>query len=206
MSFPVLISKQTDLKHSSNQADSLMMVANCDETKPSLTQDKRSYFWLVSDIKAFSEQLYTGLDDKVVLCGIKNLDDLDDISRFVESNEGLQIRDYWLLIDSVENMFRLRSFFESKCTISGLILDTKSLGTNMALEETPGRLGLLGCISEAVLTSRYHKIPILDGAHMLDANDKAFSKVCEQARTLGFDGKVVTSLEQYEVAKYIFSE
>jgi citrate lyase beta subunit len=205
MSFPLLIITKTDLKHSSYPVDSLMMAANCDEKRAGFKHDGRSHFWLISDIKVIPEQLYMGLDDKIVLCGVRNMDELDDISSFMKSNAGLDIRGFWLLIDNVENMFSLRSLFESTCTISGLILDTIELGNSMALEETPGRLGLLGCISEAVLTCRFYKVPILDGAHPLDAKDKAFAKVCEQARKLGFDGKVVTSVEQYETAKDIFS-
>ena len=94
---------------------------------------------------------------------------------------------------------------DSETRLTGFVMGTNDLARESRARLVPGRLPMLGWLSDCVLAAHAYGIDILDGVYN-DLSDAAgFAAECAQARDLGFDGKTLIHPNQIDACNAAFS-
>ncbi len=122
----------------------------------------------------------------------------------VESTAQAEAPALWVMVESAAALMALAEITAAAGRASCLVVGTEDLAVDMAVPPTPARLGLLAALSQCVAAARARGLGVLDGVHA-ELNDAAgLARMCEQGRSLGFDGKTLVHPSQVEVANRVF--
>ncbi|PIP79994.1 MAG: CoA ester lyase [Gammaproteobacteria bacterium CG22_combo_CG10-13_8_21_14_all_40_8] len=94
-------------------------------------------------------------------------------------------------IESPLGVLRAQEIAASSERIDAIVMGTTDLATELKLNQTMDRIGLITSLSLVILAARAHNICVVDGPHLDLKNIQACEYSCRQARDLGFDGKTV---------------
>jgi len=110
----------------------------------------------------------------------------------------------WAMLETPRGILQVNAVAGSHPRLAALVMGTSDLAKELRVPHTPDRLGFLASLSACVLAARAHGLDVLDGVH-LDINDEVgLRMVCEQGRTLGFDGKTLIHPGQIAAANVAF--
>lgn len=111
----------------------------------------------------------------------------------------------WAMIETPRGVANVESIAMADKKMTCLVMGTSDLAKELRVPHTPDRLGFLYSLGRCVLAARWAGVDILDGVHLDFANLDAYRAVCEQGRSLGFDGKSLVHPNQVEDANRIFA-
>jgi citrate lyase subunit beta / citryl-CoA lyase len=89
-------------------------------------------------------------------------------------------------------------------SVEALVMGTTDLSSMLRIPATEGRQGLQYSLARCVLAARARGKAVLDGVYLELDNSEGFRTVCEQGRSLGFDGKTLIHPNQVAVANEVF--
>ncbi|HJV79689.1 CoA ester lyase [Noviherbaspirillum sp.] len=115
----------------------------------------------------------------------------------------------WCMIETPLSILNLHAIAqhaqESASRMSVWVMGTNDLVKEMRAQHTPDRTPLLFALSAALNAARAYGLVILDGVHNDIADTEGLTRVCEQGRSIGFDGKTVIHPSQVEQCNRLFA-
>ena len=116
--------------------------------------------------------------------------------------EGMAV---WAMIETPRGVIAVESIALAHKRLQVLVMGTSDLAKELRVPHQPDRLGFLYTLSRCVVAARAAGIDAIDGVHLDFADQAAFIAVCEQGKSLGFDGKSLIHPGQLEAANRIFA-
>ncbi|TNB49273.1 CoA ester lyase [Martelella lutilitoris] len=89
--------------------------------------------------------------------------------------------------------------------LEALIVGVNDLRSATGVAPAPGRAYLVPWLMQVVLAARAYDIAVIDGVYNDFADSEGFAVECEEARAMGFDGKMLIHPNQIEPANAHFS-
>ncbi|HJV84181.1 MAG TPA: CoA ester lyase [Noviherbaspirillum sp.] len=115
----------------------------------------------------------------------------------------------WCMIEtplSILNLHAIAQHAENSASrMSVWVMGTNDLVKELRAQHTPDRTPMLYALGAALNAARAHGLGILDGVHNDIADSEGLTRVCEQGRAMGFDGKTVIHPSQVDQCNRIFS-
>jgi citrate lyase subunit beta/citryl-CoA lyase len=94
---------------------------------------------------------------------------------------------------------------DSETRLAGFVIGTNDIARASRARLVPGRLPMIGWLSDCVLAAHAYGIDILDGVYNEISDAEGFVAECIQGRDLGFDGKTLIHPSQIEACNAAFS-
>lgn len=110
----------------------------------------------------------------------------------------------WTMIETPLGILNAREIASAHPRMKVFVMGTSDLAKDLRVPHTPDRLGFLTSLSLSVLAARAYGLDIVDGVHLDLSGGPDFRAICEQGRTLGFDGKTVIHPNQIAAANDVF--
>lgn len=110
----------------------------------------------------------------------------------------------WAMIETPFGILNSREIASAHPRMKVFVMGTSDLAKDLRVPHTPDRLGFLTSLGLSVLAARAHGLDIVDGVHLDLSGGPEFRAICEQGRTLGFDGKTLIHPNQIAAANEIF--
>lgn len=110
----------------------------------------------------------------------------------------------WAMIETPLGVLNVREIAAAHPRLKVLVMGTSDLAKDLRIPHTPDRLGFITSLGLCVLAARAHGLDILDGVDLDLSGGDAYRAVCQQGRTLGFDGKTLVHPNQIAGANEIF--
>lgn len=110
----------------------------------------------------------------------------------------------WTMLETPLGILNAPDIASAHARIKVFVMGTSDLAKDLRVPHTPDRLGFLTSLGLSVLAARAHGLDILDGVHLDLSGGAEFRAICEQGRTLGFDGKTLIHPNQIAAANEVF--
>lgn len=110
----------------------------------------------------------------------------------------------WTMIETPLGILNAREIASAHPRMKVFVMGTSDLAKDLRVPHTPDRLGFLTSLSLSVLAARAYGLDIVDGVHLDLSGGPDFHAICEQGRTLGFDGKTLIHPNQIAAANEVF--
>ncbi|MDH3510186.1 MAG: CoA ester lyase [Gammaproteobacteria bacterium] len=146
----------------------------------------------------------TAAADAVLVPKIDDAAELNKVVDLLEINGAPKQLKVWAMAETPRAIININSIARADARLSALVMGTSDLAKTLRIRADSDRSGLRAALSSCVLAARAYGIDILDGVHTDLADSAGFSKSCDQARMLGFDGKTLIHPSQIEVANKAF--
>ena len=111
----------------------------------------------------------------------------------------------WLMIETPRSIFNALQLAESKGRLACLVMGTNDLVKEMRARHSPGREALISSLNFTVMAARANNLAVIDGVYNDIANAEGFLTMCQQGRTMGFDGKTLIHPSQVDPCNAVFS-
>lgn len=110
----------------------------------------------------------------------------------------------WTMIETPLGILNAREIASAHPRMKVFVMGTSDLAKDLRVPHTPDRLGFITSLSLSVLAARAYGLDIVDGVHLDLSGGPDFRAICEQGRTLGFDGKTLIHPNQIAAANEVF--
>jgi citrate lyase subunit beta/citryl-CoA lyase len=110
----------------------------------------------------------------------------------------------WLMIETPRGVLDVREVVAASSRIQVLVMGTSDLIKEMRATHTESRQNLSFALQHCLLAARANGVDILDGVHLDFRNLESFAAACQQARSMGFDGKTLIHPSQVAPANEAF--
>ena len=115
----------------------------------------------------------------------------------------------WIMIETALAVFNAPQLAamarDSETRLVGIIMGTNDLAKETRARIVPGRMPMLGWLSDCVLAAHAYNVDILDSVYNDIANAKGFAEECAQGVDLGFDGKTLIHPSQIDPCNAAFT-
>jgi citrate lyase beta subunit/ferredoxin len=143
--------------------------------------------WWAQDIEAVA----TLPVDGVVLPKVEGPDDVTGAAAALDRASGRLDLPLWAMIETPRGVLAAEAIAAASPRLACLVMGTSDLTKEIRGRHTPDRAALVPALSHCVLAARAHGLDILDGVHLELTDEAGLRAICDQGRTLGFDGKTV---------------
>lgn len=134
---------------------------------------------------------------------IESLSQIETILQAVDVAGGSHLP-LWLMVETPRGILDIQTVAGGSERIQTLVMGTSDLVKELRARHTESRNNLAYALQHCVLAARSVGLDILDGVHLDFRNLESFETVCEQGRTMGFDGKTLIHPTQIEIANRVF--
>ncbi len=110
----------------------------------------------------------------------------------------------WAMVETPRGVLNVDVVAQSSDRLECLVAGTSDLTTDLHARHTPDRAPMLASLSMILLAARASGLTALDGVYLDIKDGDSFRAVCEQGRTLGFDGKTLIHPSQVEPCNEVF--
>lgn len=110
----------------------------------------------------------------------------------------------WTMIETPLGVANSAAIAGCHARLQVLVMGTTDLAKELRVQHTPDRAGLLFSLGQCLLAARLHGKDILDGVHLDLNDDTGYLAICEQGKSLGFDGKTLIHPRQIDIANRVF--
>ncbi len=110
----------------------------------------------------------------------------------------------WAMIETPLGILNAREIASAHPRMKVFVMGTSDLAKDLRVPHTSDRLGFLTSLGLSVLAARAYGLDIVDGVHLDLSGGPEFRAICEQGRTLGFDGKTLIHPNQIAAANDVF--
>jgi citrate lyase subunit beta/citryl-CoA lyase len=155
--------------------------------------------WGAADVAAFAA---AGVD-ALLFPKVESSVQVQDIVAAVDSAGGTQLP-LWFMIETPLGVLDVREVALSSDRLGCLVMGTSDLVKELRAEHTESRSNLAYALQHCVINARATAVDILDGVHLEFRNLDSFRRVCEEGRSMGFDGKTLIHPTQIEPANEVF--
>jgi len=156
--------------------------------------------WGKEDLKAAAR----AQADAVCLPKIENAAQVRSVADALDALGAPPDMAIWAMIETPLGILNAREIASAHARIKVFVMGTSDLAKDLRVPHTPDRLGFLTSLGLSVLAARAYGLDILDGVHLDLNGGPEFRAICEQGRSLGFDGKTLIHPNQIAPANEIF--
>jgi (3S)-malyl-CoA thioesterase len=110
----------------------------------------------------------------------------------------------WICCETAKGIYHIRRYIPSHPNVKALIFGNNDFSAELGIETTD-HPGLQHARSEVILAARANGMMVFDGPSQDLTGGEDFKEECQQARRLGFDGKLVIHPAQIRAANAAFS-
>ncbi|HBP15972.1 MAG TPA: CoA ester lyase [Gammaproteobacteria bacterium] len=153
--------------------------------------------WCHDDV----ETMVTTDVDGLLFPKVERAEQVYEIRRRLDALDGPK-KNVWVMIETPRGVTNVEKIAESPADV--LVMGTSDLVADLRAQHTDNRDSVLYALSRCVNAARSEQRDILDGVHLDLENNNSLEKVCEQGRSLGFDGKCLIHPSQIATANRIF--
>lgn len=161
--------------------------------------------WCADDVRAVVDLA----PDGVLFPKISSAHDVQRAEQLLAAAGAPASLQLWCMIETPLAILNLHSIAQHAAAgtsrMGVWVMGTNDLAKDTGALLTPDRTSMLYALSAAVIAARAYGLAILDGVHNDIADVDLLVKVCEQGRTMGFDGKTVIHPSQVEPCNRVFS-
>jgi len=160
------------------------------------------------DTEWFSEDLIAvalSEADGVLVPKVSSADDLLEVDKVINKAKGSKEFSIWAMMETPKGILYADQIAKASNRLKGFCIGTVDLSKELNCAHPTDRFPMLVSMQLVILSAKANGIHVLDGVHT-DLNDQSgFVKACQQARSLGFDGKSLIHPSQISQANETFS-
>lgn len=156
--------------------------------------------WGKEDLKAAARTRA----DAVCLPKVENAEQIRSVADALDTLGAPPQMAIWAMIETPLAILNASAIASAHPRIKVFVMGTSDLAKDLRVPHTPDRLGFLTSLGLSVLAARAYGLDIIDGVHLDLSGGPAFREICEQGRTLGFDGKTLIHPNQIAPANEVF--
>ena len=142
--------------------------------------------------------------DAICLPKVETAEQVRSVAHALETFGAPAAMALWAMIETPLGVLNARDIASAHPRMKVFVMGTSDLAKDLRIPHTPARLGFLTSLGLSVLAARAYGLDILDGVHLDLSGGPEFRAICEQGRTLGFDGKTLIHPNQVAVANDVF--
>lgn len=147
--------------------------------------------WSEDDVRA----VVSLAPDGILFPKISSAEDVSRAEKMLSDAGAAQPMQLWCMIETPLGILNLQEIARQS-TLPSSRLTTLVMGTNDLAKDTGAiltqdRTSMLYALSAAIIAARAYELSILDGVYNDIADLDGLQQVCDQSRSLGFDGKTV---------------
>ncbi len=161
--------------------------------------------WWLDDLNAVAK----AKPDAVLVPKVSRPGHLEDVAeRLVDISADQKIR-VWAMMETPLAMLNARDIAAAAADVetrlSAFVMGTNDLAKETRAAITPGRAAMLPWLMNCVAAARAFGLDIVDGVYNDLANAEGFAQECNEARSMGFDGKTLIHPNQIAPCNQAFS-
>ena len=153
--------------------------------------------WWDDDIEA----LAASPADALLFPKVERAEEVVELRKRLNAPSGRR-QDIWAMIETPRGVINVEEIAQSPVDV--LVMGTSDLVADLRARHNDNRDSVLYALSRCVNAARSEHRDVLDGVHLDLENAEAFERICEQGRTLGFDGKCLIHPSQLKTANRVF--
>lgn len=111
----------------------------------------------------------------------------------------------WAMVETPRAILDIAVLASAGGRLACFVMGTNDLVKEMGGRHTPDRFNLMAALSLTVMAARANGLGAIDGVTNDIDDDEGFTAQCEQARSMGFDGKTVIHPRQIAPANAAFA-
>src|SRR5207244_504104 len=161
--------------------------------------------WWLDDLNAVAK----AKPDAVLVPKVSSPNHLEDVGeRLVDISADQKIR-VWAMMETPLAMLSARDIAAAakdvETRLTAFVMGTNDLAKDTRAKITPGRAPMLPWLMGCVAAARAFGLDIVDGVYNDLANAEGFAQECNEARSMGFDGKTLIHPNQIAPCNEAFS-
>ena len=153
--------------------------------------------WWDDDIEA----LVASHANALLFPKVERPEEVVELRKRLDASSGPR-QDIWAMIETPRGVVNVEKIARSPVDV--LVMGTSDLVADLRARHSDNRDSVLYALSKCVNAARSEHRDVLDGVHLDLENAAAFERICEQGRTLGFDGKCLIHPSQLDTANRVF--
>lgn len=153
--------------------------------------------WWDDDIEA----LVASPANALLFPKVERPEEVVELRKRLDASSGPR-QDIWAMIETPRGVVNVEKIARSPVDV--LVMGTSDLVADLRARHSDNRDSVLYALSKCVNAARSEHRDVLDGVHLDLENAAAFERICEQGRTLGFDGKCLIHPSQLDTANRVF--
>jgi citrate lyase subunit beta/citryl-CoA lyase len=157
--------------------------------------------WAADDLRAVAG---SGAD-AVCLPKVESATQVEHVAAQLQQHGAPAGMAIWAMVETPKGVLHAAAIAAAHPRLAALLMGTSDLAKELRIPHTPDRLGFIASLSLCVLAARASGVDVLDGVHLDFRDSDGLRAVCEQGRTLGFDGKTLIHPDQVAIANEVFA-
>jgi len=160
--------------------------------------------WYTDDIEALAQCK----PDAVVLPKVESVEHVQMLSSAMDKYDSLGQCEIWAMIESplgVLNAAAIAASSQQYKRLSMLIVGNNDLARQAGMAVTAKRELLVPWIMTLIAASKAYGLQILDGVYNNHTDTDGFTAECQQAASMGMDGKTLIHPSQLAISNRVFS-
>lgn len=157
--------------------------------------------WFEDDVAAMAAAPV----DAVCLPKVEQPEDVVLAEGLLEQGGAPEALKLWVMAETPTGVFNSRQIAQAHPRIDAIMMGTSDLATELRARHTADREPFLFALSQCVMAAREAGLDIIDGVHLALDDTAGLAAVCEQGRSMGFDGKSLIHPKQIEAANVAFA-
>lgn len=114
-------------------------------------------------------------------------------------------KDIWAMAETPRGIQAIDDIVDADPRLKVILMGTSDLAKELRIPHTPERMGFLYSLSRCIVAARSAGLDVIDGVHLDLEDESGFQTICQQGKSLGFDGKSLIHPKQIFAANEVFS-
>jgi citrate lyase subunit beta / citryl-CoA lyase len=161
--------------------------------------------WWIDDVAMAAK----AKPDGILVPKVSSIEDLNAVAdRLADLNADMSIK-VWAMIETSRAILHVEELAacskDAEVRLAGFVWGPNDIARETRIRMMPGRISMLGMITQCVLAARMYGLDILDGPYSNFNDNEGFIAEAEQGRDIGFDGKTLIHPAQIEASNKVFT-
>ena len=161
--------------------------------------------WWIDDVAMAAK----AKPDGILVPKVSSIEDLNAVAdRLSDLNADMSIK-VWAMIETSRAILHVEEIAacakDAEVRLAGFVWGPNDIARETRIRMMPGRVSMLGMITQCVLAARMYGLDILDGPYSNFNDNDGFIAEAEQGRDIGFDGKTLIHPAQIEASNKVFT-
>ncbi len=161
--------------------------------------------WWIDDVAMAAK----AKPDGILVPKVSSVEDLNAVAdRLSDLNADASIK-VWAMIETSRAILHVEEIAacakDVEIRLAGFVWGPNDIARETRIRMMPGRVSMLGMITQCVLAARMYGLDILDGPYSNFNDNDGFIAEAEQGRDIGFDGKTLIHPAQIEASNKVFT-
>lgn len=143
--------------------------------------------------------------DAVLIPKVESADIVRQVGKILSESGASETLMLWCMVETPCGVLRAEEIAQASAQVETLVMGTSDLTKSLQALHTLDRLPLLHSLGHCLLVGRAYGLTVLDGVHLDLSDDAGFTAICQQAASMGFDGKTLIHPKTIDAANAAFA-